>query len=150
MIFSVFSVFRRTNLRTVGTFNNAQWQGPGSQNTFTTVVSGGIVSDTVGESIYDSVPDTPEEEDIYGSLVAYQKPPRPPTGSGFAGLPEKLGHVVAELVETEKNYVDALSVLSEVKLEGNVSFVGRLFLSESVLLRTCTLASACACTHAYQ
>eukprot|EP00117_Sycon_ciliatum_P005366 scpid8862/ scgid3441/ Guanine nucleotide exchange factor VAV2 len=55
------------------------------------------------------------EEDIYGSLVNFSKTSQETShgSGGFAGLPEKLGHVVAELVETEKSYVDVLNILSE-------------------------------------
>ncbi|XP_065198095.1 proto-oncogene vav-like [Sycon ciliatum] len=54
------------------------------------------------------------DEDIYGSLVNFSKTAQETAkGGGFAGLPEKLGHIVAELVETEKSYVDVLNILSE-------------------------------------
>ena len=66
------------------------------------------------ESIYDCVLESnAQAEDIYGSLVSYQKKETPQQGSGFAGLPEKLGFVVAELLETEKSYVEVLNVLTE-------------------------------------
>ena len=67
------------------------------------------------ESIYDSVIEaaSPAAEDIYGSLVSFQKKEVPQQGSGFAGLPEKLGYVVAELIETEKSYVEVLTVITE-------------------------------------
>lgn len=67
--------------------------------------------------IYDSVPDQPpDEEDIYGSLVSYQGKGKTQQGSGFGGLPEKMGFVVAEIVETEKNYLEALNLLTKVSM----------------------------------
>ncbi|XP_065192897.1 protein vav-like [Sycon ciliatum] len=65
------------------------------------------------ESIYDSIQQTEDEEDIYGSLVSYAGKGKTQEGSGFGGLPEKLGYVVAEVVETEKNYLEALSLLTK-------------------------------------
>ena len=69
----------------------------------------------VEESIYDSVPDqTADEEDIYGSLVSYAGKGKTVQGSGFGGLPEKLGFVVNEVIETEGNYLEALNLLTKV------------------------------------
>ncbi|XP_078357536.1 proto-oncogene vav-like [Oculina patagonica] len=64
---------------------------------------------TEEENPYDAVT-IEEETKIYEDLVSYQKVPKPERQTS---IEEKRKYVVAELLETEKSYVEALSMIQE-------------------------------------
>ena len=89
------------------------------------------------ENPYDAVT-IEESTKIYEDLVAYQKLPKPERQSS---VEEKRRYVVAEILETEKSYVEALKMIQEYfikRLQISPDDKAKIFINIEELLRTHT------------